>query len=403
MTISKLLPIVALCVGGYAGLAAAQSSPPVKIGILNDQAGPYSSITGPGAVVAARLAVEDAGGTVLGKPVEVLVADHQHKPDVGSSITRRWFDTEGVGAIFDIYNSGVALAVQKLAEEKNKLLISTVNSGELTGKSCSPNGMQWGPDSYALATLTVKGVEANNKPAGSWFFLTVDYTAGHSLENYASQTVKALGGKVAGAVRFPLGTTDFSSYLLQAQASKADNLALVSGGADMLNSAKQADEFQLRRTGQRIVTPSFTTADIVALDNKTAMGFPIVFSFYWDLSPQARAWAERFRKVHGSLPTDIQANVYSAVLHYLKAVKAANTTDTRAVLAKMREIPVNDFFTSDARIREDGRLMRDVYYGTVKPASVMKDKDDLIAVEKKFSGEEAFIPRSMSECPRLKS
>ena len=392
-----LLPLLALCAGGP---VFPQAAPPVRIGILNDQSGPYSSITGPGAVVAARLAVQDAGGSLLGRPVEVVAADHQHKPDIGSAIVRRWFDTEGVGAVFDIYNSGVALAVQKVAEEKNRIVVSTVNSGELTGRSCSTHGMQWGPDGYALATLTVKGVQAA-KP-GSWFFLTVDYTAGHSLEKDARQTVEKLGGKVAGAVRFPLGTADFSSYLLQAQASKANYLGFVGGGADLLNAAKQADEFQLQRSGQRFVTTSFTTADIVALGNQKAAGLPIVFSFYWDQSPEARAWAERFRQAHGQLPTDMQANVYSAVLHYLKAVKAANSADSKAVLAKMRELPVNDFFTANARIREDGRLMRDMYYGTVKAPTAMKHKDDLIALEKKFSGEEAFVPRAASQCPLLK-
>lgn len=400
MKLSHLLPLLALCATGHATLAVAQTNQPVKIGILNDQSGPYSSITGPGAVVAARMAVEDAGGTVLGQPVQVVMADHQHKPDIGSSIARRWFDTEGVGAVFDVYNSGVALAVQKIAEEKDKILISTVNSGELTGKSCSSHGMQWGPDGHALATLTVKGLDAN-KP-GSWFFLTVDYTAGHSLEGYARDAVGKVGGKVAGAVRFPLGTTDFSSYLLQAQSSKANNLGFVGGGADLLNAAKQSDEFQLQRTGQRFVPTSLTTADVVALESKVAVGFPMVFSFYWDQSPEARAWSDRFKKIHGNLPTDMQANVYSAVLHYLKSVKAANTADTKAVLAKMRETPVNDFFTSNARIREDGRLMRDIYYGTVKAPDAMKNKDDLVAVKKKFTGEEAFLPRALSECALLK-
>lgn len=395
-----LLPMLTLCLAGHAGIAAAQSGAPVKIGILNDQSGPYSSITGPGAVVAARMAMEDVGGTLLGKPIEIVVADHQHKPDIGSSIARRWFDTEGVGAVFDIYNSGVALAVQKIAEQKNKLLVSTVNSGELTGKSCSPHGIQWGPDGHALATLTVKGVQAG-KP-GTWYFLTVDYTAGHSLEKDARRTIEQLGGKMLGAARFPLGTTDFSSYLLQAQSSKANYVGLAGGGADLLNAAKQADEFELRSTGQRFVTTSLTTADIMALGNKAAAGFPTVFSFYWDLSPPARAWAERFKKVHGVLPTDMQANVYSAVLHYLKSVKTVNTADTKTVVAKMRETPVNDFFTSNARIREDGRLMRDIYYGTAKAPDAMKNKDDLLTVEKKFSGEEAFMPRAMSECPLLK-
>ena len=395
------LMIATLVVVGTSGAAfAAQSDQQVKIGILNDQAGPYSGITGPGSVVAAKLAVEDVGGEILGKPVEILVADHKHKPDLGSSIARRWYDTDGVGAIFDIYNSGVALAVQKLAEDKDKILVSTVNSGELTGKSCSPNGMQWGPDGYALASLTVKGVEGDRPK--SWYFLTVDYTAGHSLEKDERRTVEALGGRVKGAVRFPLGTTDFSSYLLQAQASKANNLGFAGGGSDLLNAIKQANEFQLSKSNQRFVPTSLTTSDIEALGNDMTAGMPTVFSFYWDQTPETRTWSERFKKMQGKLPTDMQADVYSAVLHYLKAVKAAGTTDTKAVLAKMKETPVNDFFTKNAMIRKDGRLMRDIYFGVVKAPSEMKNKDDMVAVEKKFTGEEAFLPKAVSECPLLK-
>lgn len=400
MKLASLMMVASIVFIVAGGANAAESDQSVKIGILNDQSGPYSAISGPGSVTAARLAIEDAGGTVLGKPVEVLVADHKHKPDLGSSIARRWYDTDGVSAIFDIYNSGVALAVQKLAQDKNKILVSTVNSGELTGKSCSPNGMQWGPDGYALATLTVKGV-TGDKP-GSWFFLTVDYTAGHSLEKDERRTVDALGGKVNGAVRFPLGTTDFSSYLLQAQASKANNLGFAGGGSDLTNAIKQANEFQISKGNLRFVPTSLTTADIESLGNKLTSGFPTVFSFYWGLTPETMAWSKRFEKVQGTLPTDMQADVYSAVFHYLKAVKAAGTTDTSAVLEKMRSIPVNDFFTRDAHVRKDGRLMRDMYFGVVKAPAEMKDKDDLIKVEKKFTGAEAFIPVSLSECPLLK-
>ena len=383
------------------GAAHAQTGQTVKIGVLNDQGGPYSSITGPGAVAAARLAIEDAGGTLFGKPIELVSADHQHKPDVGSAIARRWYDAEGVGAIFDIYNSGVALAVQRLAEEKNKILVSTVNTADITGKSCSPNGMQWGGDGYSLSNLTVKG-SYQGKPE-SWYFITVDYTAGHSLEKDARRAVEAQGGKVLGAVRFPLGSTDFSSYLLQAQSSKADVVAIVGGGTDLLNSIKQADEFQIRKTKQRLVPFALSTADVVALGNQTTQGFPLALSFYWDENAATRSWTERFRKAQGGkLPTDLQANVYSAVLHYLKAVKAAGTTDTKAVLAKMRELPVNDFYTHDARVREDGRLMRAMLYAEAKAPGQMKSKDDLVSVVKKFPGEEAFLPRAMSECPLIK-
>ena len=399
MKLRILLASAALLVLTQAPLALAQTKA-VKIGILNDQGGPYSSVTGPGAVAAARMAIEDVGGAVLGKPVELVAADHQHKPDVGSAIARRWYDAEGVDAVFDIYNSGVALAVQRLAQEKNKVLISSVNTAEITGKSCATNGLQWGGDGYALANLTVKGAY-KGKPE-SWYFLTVDYAAGHSLEKDARAAVEAQGGKVLGAVRFPLGSTDFSSYLLQAQASKADNIGILGGGTDLLNAIKQADEFQIRKTKQKVIPFALTTADVVALTNQTAQGFPLVMSFYWDENAATRAWTERFRKSQGKLPTDLQANVYSAVLHYLKAVQAAGTTDAKAVLAKMRDTPVEDFYTHGARIREDGRLMREMIYAEAKAPGQMKSKDDLVSVVKRFTGEQAFLPRALSECPLVK-
>ena len=399
MKLTSLLAGVALLTLGQAPIAMAQTKA-VKVGILNDQGGPYSSVTGPGAVAAARMAIEDIGGSVLGKPVELIAADHQHKPDVGSAIARRWYDAEGVDAVFDIYNSGVALAVQRLAQDKNKVLISSVNTAEITGKSCSTNGLQWGGDGYALANLTVKGAY-KDKPE-SWYFLTVDYAAGHSLEKDARAAVEAQGGKVLGAVRFPLGSTDFSSYLLQAQSSKADNIGILGGGTDLLNAVKQADEFQIRKTKQKVIPFALTTADVVALTNQTAQGFPLVMSFYWDENPATRAWTERFRKSQGKLPTDLQANVYSAVLHYLKAVQAAGTVDSKAVLAKMRETPVNDFYTHGARLREDGRLMRDMIYAEAKAPGQMKSKDDLVSVVKRFTGEQAFLPRARSECPLIK-
>ena len=399
MKLRILLASAALLVLTQAPFALAQTKA-VKIGVLNDQGGPYSSVTGPGAVAAARMAIEDVGGAVLGKPVELVAADHQHKPDVGSAIARRWYDAEGVDAVFDIYNSGVALAVQRLAQEKNKVLISSVNTAEITGKSCATNGLQWGGDGYALANLTVKGAY-KGKPE-SWYFLTVDYAAGHSLEKDARAAVEAQGGKTLGAMRFPLGSTDFSSYLLQAQASKADNIGILGGGTDLLNAIKQADEFQIRKTKQKVIPFALTTADVVALTNQTALGFPLVMSFYWDENPATRAWTERFRKSQGKLPTDLQANVYSAVLHYLKAVQAAGTTDAKAVLAKMRDTPVEDFYTHGARIREDGRLMREMIYAEAKAPGQMKSKDDLVSVVKRFTGEQAFLPRALSECPLVK-
>ena len=381
--------------------AAAQADKAVKVGILNDQASVYSSISGSGSVAAAKLAIEDMGGTLLGKPIELVFADHAHKPDQGTTIARRWFDVEGVDAIFDIYSSGVALAVQGLAEAKDKILVlSMASSGVISGKSCSPNGMQWANDGYEVANLTIKGV-SEGKPT-SWYFITVDYTAGHSIEKDSQKLIEASGGTFVGSVRFPLNTPDFSSFLLRAQASGAKNIGFIGGGADLTNATKQASEFGIQQAGQRFIPLSMTTVDIDALGNKVTQGMPLVLSFYWDESDATKAWAERFKKAFGKMPTDPQANVYSAVLHYLKAVKAAGTTDNQTVLAKMKDTPVNDFFTSNARIRADGRLMRDIYYAEAKAPDEMKSPTDLLKLIKKVPGEQAFLPADQSECKLLK-
>jgi branched-chain amino acid transport system substrate-binding protein len=395
------LKLASLILASLVSGAAAQSEKPVKVGILNDQASVYSSITGSGSVAAARLAIEDMGGTLLGKPIELVFADHAHKPDQGTTIARRWFDVEGVDAIFDIYSSGVALAVQGLAESKEKILVlSMASSGVISGKSCSPNGMQWANDGYEVANLTIKGA-SGGKPT-SWYFVTVDYTAGHSIEKDSQKLIEAAGGTFAGSVRFPLNTPDFSSFLLRAQASGAKNIGFIGGGADLTNATKQANEFGIQQAGQRFIPLSMTTVDIDALGNKVTQGMPLVLSFYWDESEASKAWTERFKKAFGKMPTDPQANVYSAVLHYLKAVKATGTTDNKTVLAKMKDTPVNDFFTSNARIRADGRLMRDVYYAEAKTPEEMKSPTDLLKLIKKVAGAEAFIPEDQSDCRLLK-
>lgn len=378
----------------------AQAGKPIKIGVLNDQTGPYSAISGPGSVAAAKLAIEDAG-SVLGSPVEVVVGDHQGKPDVGAAIARRWYDQEGVGAIFDIYNSGVMLAIQRIAQEKDKIVeLTMASSRDVYSKACTPNSFAWGNDGYSTSKLVIKGM--TTPQANTWFFLTVDYTSGLSIEKDGRAMVDAAGGKVLGSVRFPLNNADFSSFLLQAQASKAKNIAFIGGGADMVNSSKQALEFGLQQGGQNYIPVSVTTEDIFALGNKVTAGMPVVFSFYWDETPATRAWAERFKKATGKMPTDPQANVYSAVFHYLKAVKAAGTTDTKAVLEKMKSTPVDDFFTKNAPIRADGRVMRTLWLGKVKSPEQMKNPTDLLTLDKKFTAEEAFLPVAESECPLLK-
>lgn len=379
----------------------AQNTNSIKIGVMNGQSGVYADITGPGSVAAARLAMEDAGGSVLGRPIELLVADHQNKPDTGAALAREWFDTRGVSAIFDIYHSGVALAVQKLAGDKNKLLVvSMASSGLISGKQCSPNGMQWANDGYQVSNLTVKSAEGSG-PA-SWFFLTVDYAAGHSIEKDAARMIQAGGGKVLGSVRFPIGTPDFSSFLLQAQASGAKNIGFIGGGADLTNSMKQADEFNIRKAGQKFIPFSLTTVDITGVGSKVTAGMPVVLSYYWGENEATLQWAERFKKLTGKLPTDPQANIYSAVSHYLKSVKAAGSDDTAAVLAKMRDTPVDDFFTRGARIRADGRLMRDIIIAEAKAPDEMKNPDDLLKIVSRISGEQAFTPVAESECPLLK-
>lgn len=372
---------------------------PIKIGILNDQSGVYSAATGAGSVIAAKMAVQDAGD-VLGRPVQVLSADHQFKPDVGAAIARRWYDQEDVGAIFDIYHSGVGLAVQDIAKSQNKIVMGQINSMLFTNEQCSPNGFSWGTDGYSLATLISKGV-SEGKPS-SWYFITVDYTAGHSVEEEAKKIIETDGGKFLGSARFPAGVADFSSFILSAQSSKAANVAFIGGGADTLNIAKQVKEFGLQQMGQKFVPFSLGTVDVPSMGFDVAQGLPMVFSFYWGLSPEAQAWADRFKKESGGkLPSDQQADVYSEVFHYLKAVKAAGTTETTAVLEKMKELPVDDFFTKGAKIRADGRLMRDMYFGVVKAPSDMKNPDDFVQVVKKFSGEEAFQPASLSACQYL--
>lgn len=400
MTAFRAKTFAAIVLAAAASHGWAQSDKPVKIGVLNDQTGVYSSITGPGSAAAARLAIEDAG-LVLGKPVELVVGDHASKPDIGATMARRWFDQDGVSAVFDIYNSAVALAVQRFAHEKDKILVvSMASSRDIGGKSCSPNGFQWANDGYSVANLTIKGASAVQP--NTWFFLTVDYAAGHSIEKDSRQMIEAGGGKVLGSARFPLAAPDFSSFLLQAQASKARNIGFIGGGGDMTNAAKQALEFGIQKQGQNFIPFSLTTEDINALGSKVTANMPLVMSFYWDEAPATRAWTERFRKATGKMPTDPQANVYSAVLHYLKAVKAVGSTETKAVLEKMKSTPVDDFFTQGARIRQDGRLMRSLWYATAKPPEQMKNPNDLVTLVRKFSGEDAFMPVAISECPALK-
>lgn len=381
-----------------ASVANAQSGP-IKIGVMNDQNGPFSDLNGAGSVVAAELAIEDAGGSVLGRPVEVVVADHQNKPDIASSIATRWFDQEGVQAIFDLPVTAPALAVQFIAKERGKIsVVSSAGAAALVGKECSPTGFLWTYSTFGQAKATATGLSATG--AKSWYFITSDYTFGHELERTASEVVTANGGKVLGSARHPINSTDFSSYVLQAQASGADVVALANGGADTVNAIKQASEFGLVSGGQSIAAMILFLPDIHSIGLQDAQGLRFSSAFYWDRTDETRAFAKRFaEKRNGRVPTQLQAGVYSAVLHYLKAIKEAGTDEGKAVAAKMRELPVNDMMTTNAKIRADGYVERDFYLFEVKQPSESKGEWDYLKQIGTIAGADAAPPIQGSECP----
>ncbi len=386
---------------GAAGVHAQVSNGLVRIGVLNDQSGLYADLGGPGSVVAARMAVEDFGGSVLGKPVEIVVADHQNKADIGAAIARRWFDAKKVDIAIGFDNSSVALAVEQLAAEHNRIAIAgAVGSTAFTGKACTPTEASWLYDSYALTTSLARSVVAEGRD--TWFFVTVDYAFGHSLEADATAAVLAAGGKVLGGVRHPLNTADFSSYLLQAQASGAKVVALANGGGDMINAVKQAGEFGLTRGGQTVVSLLVFISDVHSMGLRTAQGLKFATAFQWDRDAESRAWSKRFFVRHGKMPTMAQAGVYSAIGHYLKAIDAAGTDEAKAVMAKMREIPVNDFYAKNAHLREDGRLVHDMYFAEVKKPSESKEPWDDYNILGTIPGATAFRSLADGGCPLVR-
>jgi branched-chain amino acid transport system substrate-binding protein len=371
----------------------------VKIGVLNDQSGIYVDMAGPGSVIAAKMAVEDFGGKVLGKPVEIVAGDHQNKPDVGAALVNRWIDQDKVDTIVDIPTSSVLLAVQEIGRQKNRLVIaSTGGSSDFTGKFCSPVGIHWTYDTYALAVGTGAPLAAE----GPWYFLTADYAFGHALERDTSVAVTKAGGKVLGTVKHPQGTSDFSSFLLQAQSSGAKMLGLANAGADSVNSIKQAREFGLNEQGVKLAGLYLHITDIHAIGLETAQGLIMTQAFYWDLNDETRAWSKRFFERHKAMPTMGQAGTYSAVLHYLKAIQAAGTDEAQAVSKKMKELPVNDFFAKNGKIREDGRMVHDLYVLEVKKPSESKQPWDYLKLIRTVPGDQAFRPLSESECPAVK-
>jgi len=386
------------------GTAQAQvSGETVKIGILNDQSGLYADIAGQGSVLAARMAIEDFGGTVLGKKIELVTADHQNKADIGSSIANRWIDTEGVDAIMDVPNSGVALAVQEIARTKKRVFVAVgPATSDLTGKACSGTGFAWMYDTFMLANGT--GAALAKEGGDSWFFVTANYAFGQALERDTTAALKAAGGKVVGSVNFPLNSADFSSFLLQAQGSGAKVIGLASAGGDTINAIKQGHEFGIGASNdQRLAGLLVFLTDVHSLGLDIAKGLVLTESFYWDLDDGTRAWSKRFMdKFNGRAPTMIHAGVYSAVAHYLKSIEAAGTDESVAVAARMHALKVNDFASHDAVVREDGRVVRDAYLFQVKTPAESKAPWDYYKVLARIPAEQVTRPLAESECPLVK-
>ena len=387
--LGALLPVAA---------AAQVSGDVVKLGVLTDMVGVTADITGRGSLAAAQMAVRDAGGSVLGKPVQVISADHQHRADIGQSIARRWFDVEGVDAIFDVPNSGVALAVQSLAREKQRIVVySGAGTTALTNEQCSPYGFHWTFDTFALSRGTAAAVVAAG--GDSWFIIAADYAFGHQLQADTTDVVTAAGGRIAGAIRHPLNAPDFSSYLLRAQSSRAKIVALANAGGDTTNAMKQAGEFGLARGGQNLAAMLFFLQDVHALGLPVAQGTYLTTASYWDLNDATRAWSREFLAQTGMMPSMIHAGVYGSVRHYLKAVARAGTDDADKVAAAMREIPIEDIFSQNARIRPDGRVTRTMYLARVKTPAESKGPWDYFEIVRTIPPEETVWPLSASKCP----
>jgi branched-chain amino acid transport system substrate-binding protein len=373
----------------------------VKVGVLNDQSSLYADVTGQGSVVAARLALEDF---VTANPnsklkVEIIFADHQNKPDIGANIARQWIEREGVDMILDVPNSSVALAVSGVTQQLNKVMVNgSAGTARLTGDLCSPNTVHWTFDNFALANGTGRAIVSTG--GDSWFFITADYAFGHDLEAQTTAVVNAMGGKVLGSVRAPLNSPDFSSYLLQAQSSKAKVIGLANAGGDTINSIKQAFEFGIVKGGQRLAGLLVFITDVNSLGLDVAQGLQFTDAFYWDMNDDTRAWTKRFvEKINGRLyPTMNHAGNYGGMLHYLKAVEAAQSTDGAKVVAKMKELPTNDVTFGAGRVREDGRHMHPMYLWQVKKPEESKAKWDYYKLVKTIPAEDAWRPLDQGGC-----
>lgn len=374
----------------------------IRLGVMNDQSGLYADLAGEGSVEAARMAVEDFGGKLNGKPIEIVSADHQNKPDVGSNIVREWIDVQGVDAIVDVPTSSVALAVSKVTAEKDTaFLVNGAATTRLTNEDCQPTTVHYTYDTYPLAIGTGRAVVQEG--GDTWFFITADYAFGHSLEQDTAGVVKSEGGKVLGTVRHPLSSSDFSSYLLQAQASGAKVIGLANAGSDMTNSIKQANEFGIVQAGQQLAALLMFITDIDSLGLEVAKGLVLTTGFYWDMNDDTRAFAKRFAERRGGQhPTMIHAGVYSSVMQWLKAVDAIDDDGGKASVAQMKKMKVNDFFAKDGTIREDGRMIHDMYLVKIKTPEASKGRWDYYEVLRTIPGDQAYQPLSESRCPMVK-
>ncbi len=372
----------------------------VRIGVLADMAGVYADTSGQGSIEAARMAIEDFGSAAAGAPIEVVYADHQNKADIAATKAREWLEAGGVDVLVDIVTSSVALAVQEVARQAHKLaLFSGPATSRLTDADCSPVGIHWAYDTYSLAVGTGRAVVREG--GDSWYFLTVDYAFGHSLEQDTIRVVEAEGGTVLGTLRTPFPTADFSSYLLQAQASGAKIIGLANAGQDTVNSVKQAKEFGITEMGQQLAGLLVFFSDAHALGPEVAQGLLLTAAFYWDMDEGTRAFAERFLARVGAMPTMVHAGVYSSTLHYLRSVEAAGSDETDAVLAKMKELPIDDFFAKNGYIREDGRMVHDMFLFRIKTPEQSTGEWDLYELLRVIPGDEAFRPLALSACPLL--
>ncbi|OCW58532.1 ABC transporter substrate-binding protein [Hoeflea olei] len=395
MTRTKFTAGMAILAGlvGYSPIAAAED--PVVLATATDLSGTYSDIAGNSSVVAIEMAIEDFGKTVLGRPIEYISADHQNKPDVSSALIREWVSVKKVDALVDVTLTPAAIAAQQVANENNIIsLFSGSASLGLINEGCSPTSFVWTYDTYVMP----RGVGYAMKPGEKWFLITVDYAFGKQMEENLTATIADRGGELVGSVNYPLGTNDFSSYLLTASSSGADVIGFISAGSDLMNLIKQSSEFGLPQDGQRLATPLLFENEVAALGLQAASGLQTTLGFYWDQSPEARAFSERFKERYGKMPNMLNAGAYSMTMHYLKAVEAAGTTEAKAVGEKMRELPVEDFFAVNGHIRPDGRMIHDMFVGQVKTPEESTGEWDFFKIVQTIPGDEVAFPLEQSTC-----